>query len=154
MLNHTITKSLCFYVAGVILLILGTREIRSVRGLFRMSPFAASALLLCSLAIAGAPPFPIFLSEFSILSAGVRAGQLTVVAILAVLIVIAFIGIMFNVNRMVFGKPEASCPAAALPLSCRFTVLAAAAPVVLLGIYIPPPVQELLQLAASQLGGH
>jgi len=154
MLNHTITKSLCFYVAGIILLILSTREIRSVRGLFRTSPFAASALLLCSLAIAGAPPFPIFLSEFSILSAGVRAGQPTVVAVLATLIVIAFIGIMFHVNRMAFGRPPAPRPAEGLPLSCRFTVLAAAAPVVLLGIYMPPPVQELLQLAARQLGGH
>ena len=77
MLNHAITKSLCFYVAGVILLVLGTREIQSVRGLFRISPFAGSMLLLCSLAIAGAPPFPIFLSEFSILSAGMRGGQYT-----------------------------------------------------------------------------
>src|ERR1700728_3035240 len=47
MLNHAITKSLCFYVAGVVLLTLSTREIKSVRGLFRVSPFAASALVLC-----------------------------------------------------------------------------------------------------------
>ena len=60
MMNHAITKSLCFYVAGVILLTLSTREIKSIRGLFRVSPFAGSALLLCALAIAGAPPFPIF----------------------------------------------------------------------------------------------
>jgi hydrogenase-4 component F len=153
MLNHAITKSLCFYVAGVILLILGTREIQSVRGLFRTSPFAGSMLVLCSLAIAGAPPFPIFLSEFSILSAGMRAGQYTVVAILATLIVIAFVAIMLHVNGMVFGKPAAPRLTEALPASCRFAVLVAAAPVVLLGVYIPAPVHNLLQLAAQQLGG-
>jgi len=153
MLNHAITKSLCFYVAGVILLVLGTREIQSVRGLFRISPFAGSMLLLCSLAIAGAPPFPIFLSEFSILSAGLRAGQYTAVAFLAVLIVIAFVAIMLHVNGMVFGKPTMPRMAKALPASCRFAVLVAAAPVVLLGVYIPAPVHELLQLAAQQLGG-
>ena len=131
-----------------------TREIQSVRGLFRVSPFAGSALLLCSLAIAGAPPFPIFLSEFSILSAGMRAGQYAAVAILAILIVIAFVAIMLHVNRMVFGKPDgASSRAVALPASCRFAVLAAAAPVVVLGVYIPAPVHDLLQLAARQLGG-
>jgi hydrogenase-4 component F len=146
MLNHAITKSLCFYVAGVILLILGTREIQSVRGLFRTSPFAGSMLVLCSLAIAGAPPFPIFLSEFSILSAGMRAGQYTVVAI-------AFVAIMLHVNGMVFGKPAAPRLTEALPASCRFAVLVAAAPVVLLGVYIPAPVHNLLQLAAQQLGG-
>ena len=153
MLNHAITKSLCFYVAGVILLILGTREIQSVRGLFRISPFAGSMLVLCSLAIAGAPPFPIFLSEFSILSAGMRAGQYTAVAILATLIVIAFVAIMLHVNGMVFGKPATLRLTKALPASCRFAVLVAAAPVVLLGVYIPAPVHDLLQLAAQQLGG-
>jgi len=154
MLNHAITKSLCFYVAGVILLAVSTREIQSVRGLLRTSPFAGSMLLLCSLAIAGAPPFPIFLSEFSILSAGMRAGQYAVVAILAILIVIAFVAIMQHVNGMVFGRPAVTHLTEALPLSCRFAVLVAAAPVVLLGVYIPAPVHDLLQLAAQQLGGH
>ena len=155
MLNHAITKSLCFYVAGVILLTISTREIASVRGLFRISPFAASALLFCSLAIAGAPPFPIFLSEFSILSAGLRAGQYAVVAILATLIVIAFVAILMHVNQMVFGEPGKLYGARkALPASCRVAVVAAALPVIVLGVYIPAPVNDLLQLAAHQLGGH
>jgi hydrogenase-4 component F len=153
MLNHAITKSLCFYVAGIILLALSTREIQSVRGLFRVSPFAGSALLLCSLAIAGAPPFPIFLSEFSILSAGMRAGQYAAVTILAVLIVIAFVAIMLHANRMVFGKPTLPCATNLLPASCRLAIFGAAAPVVLLGVYIPAPLHDLLRLAAQQLGG-
>ena len=106
MLNHAITKSLCFYVAGVVLLTVGTREIKSVKGLLRTSPFAGAVLIFCALAIAGAPPFPIFLSEFSILSAGMRDGHPVAVSILAALIVVAFIGIMLQVNRMTFGRPE------------------------------------------------
>jgi len=93
------------------------------------------------------------LSEFSILSAGMRIGQYTVVAILGTLIVIAFVAIMLHVNGMVFGKPTAPRLTEALPASCRFAVLVAAAPVVLLGVYIPAPVHDLLQLAAQQLGG-
>jgi hydrogenase-4 component F len=155
MLNHAITKSLCFYVAGVVLLTISTREIASVRGLFRASPFAASALLFCSLAIAGAPPFPIFLSEFSILSAGLRAGQYAIAAILAALIVIAFVAILMHVNRMIFGEPSLLDDGKKLlPASCRIAVLAAAVPVLVLGVYIPAPVNDLLQLAAHQLGGH
>jgi hydrogenase-4 component F len=154
MLNHAITKSLCFYVAGVVLLVLSTREIKSVHGLFRASPFAGTALMLCALAIAGAPPFPIFLSEYAILSSGVRAGQHAAVAILAVLIVIAFIAILWHVNRMVFGKPLAPYTVESLPVSCKLAVILAAAPVVVLGVYIPAPVHSLLQLAAQQLGGH
>ncbi len=153
MLNHAITKSLCFYVAGIILLALGTREIESVRGLFRVSPFAGSALLLSCLAIAGAPPFPIFLSEFSILSAGVRSGQYATVWILAILIVVAFVAILLHANRMVFGKPTLPCPRVLLPATCRVAVFVAAAPVIILGVYIPPPLHNLLRLAAVQLGG-
>jgi hydrogenase-4 component F len=154
MMNHAITKSLCFYVAGAILLTVSTREIKSIRGLFRVSAFDGAALLLCSLAIAGAPPFPIFLSEFSILSAGVRAGQNAAVAILASLILIAFVAIMWHVNRMVFGRPATHYVAESLPVSCRLAVVVAALPVILLGVYIPVPVHDLLQLAARQLGGH
>jgi len=152
-LNHAITKSLCFYVAGIIFLALGTREIQSVRGLFSISPFAGSALLLCSFAIAGAPPFPIFLSEFSILSAGMHAGQYATVSILALLIVIAFVAIMQHTNRMVFGKPTLPRGKSLFPASCRIAVLGAALPVVVLGVYIPAPLHELLRLAAQQLGG-
>jgi hydrogenase-4 component F len=153
MLNHSITKSLCFYTAGLVLMALGTRQISEVRGLFRISPFMGGALLLCSLAIAGAPPFPIFLSEFSILSSGIRSGHVVAVAILAVFIVVAFAAIMLQVNGMLFGQPETAASAAYLPLSCRTAVCFAAIPVVVLGVYIPGPLHSLLTLAAQQLGG-
>jgi hydrogenase-4 component F len=155
LLNHSITKSLCFYVAGIVLLAMNTREIKSVRGLLRISPFAGVTLVFCSLAIAGAPPFPIFLSEFSILSSGIRAGHFVAVGILAILIVIAFVGIIMHVNRMVFGRPEheAALISSELPLSCRLGVLLAAIPVVVFGVYVPAPIYHLLQLAAGQLGG-
>ena len=35
MMNHSITKSLCFFTAGLVLMTLGTRQISEVRGLFR-----------------------------------------------------------------------------------------------------------------------
>jgi hydrogenase-4 component F len=153
-LNHALTKSLCFFVAGIVLLAVGTTEIRPVRGLMRRSPFAGTALLLSGLAIAGAPPFPIFLSEMSILSAGIDSGQYAVVTLLTVFIVVAFTAIMLHVNRMVFGAPEDGMPVHAVPHSCVAAVIAGAAPVALLGVYLPSPVHALLLLAAQQLGGH
>ncbi len=153
LMNHAITKSLCFYVAGIVLLTMGTREIKSVKGLLRISPFAGSVLIFCALAIAGAPPFPIFLSEFSILSAGIRAGHSVAVAILAALIVVAFVGIMLQVNRMAFGRPDVAELHVAVPGTCRVAVLAAVVPVAVLGIYVPGPLHSLLMLAAQQLGG-
>ena len=154
LLNHAVTKSLCFYAGGILLVTLGTREIQSVRGLLRISPFSGVTLLLCALAITGAPPFPIFLSEFTILSAGIRSGHLVAVVLLALLIVIAFIGIMLQVNHMAFGRATTPPEAIAVPPTCRFAVVLATIPVVVLGVYVPGPMHHLLTLAAQQLGGH
>lgn len=154
LLNHSITKSLCFYAAGLVLMAMGTRQMNDVRGIFRVSPFTGGALLLCSLAIAGAPPFPIFLSEFSILFSGLRSEHMVATILLAVFIVIAFAAILRQINNMLFGKPERERAPVALPQSCRTAVIVAAIPVVALGVYIPAPLHSLLSLAAQQLGGH
>ena len=157
MVSHSVTKSFCFLAAGAALLVLGTREIAAIRGLIRTSPAAGAALLLGALAISGAPPFAVFLSEFSIFRAGLQQHHYFTTALLAVFIIVAFFGILLHVNRMVFGQPsnppaEHPGPAhAALPLTCVLTLIVAAIPIVVLGVYQPAPLHELLVLAASNL---
>ncbi len=172
-LAHAATKSFCFFAAGAVLLVAGKRDIASVQGLMRRSPLAGSALLLGARAIAGAPPFVVFLGEFSILKAGISEGRYVAVGLLAVFLVVAFFGILLHVNRMVFGRTStpltdrsevAPLPqgrdgqgvegaAAAIPWSCRLTLLLSAVPVFVLGVYVPRPVYELLSRAAALLGG-
>jgi hydrogenase-4 component F len=102
--SHAVTKSFCFFAAGAALLTVTTREIASVRGLIRTSPMAAASLLLGGLAIAGAPPLAVFLSEFSILRAGLAEGQYLVTGLLTLSIAIAFFGVLLHINSMVFGE--------------------------------------------------
>jgi len=150
LLNHALTKSFCFYAAGAALLLTGTREISAVRGLIRTSPVAGSALLLGGLAIAGAPPFSVFLSEFSIFRAGLNEGRYVVIGLLAFFVTIAFFGVMFHVNRMVFGKPSEDSPKpAALPATCVLALALASVLIIFLGLYLPAPLHALLRLAAS-----
>ena len=151
-LAHTVTKSFCFFAAGAALLTTGTRDISSVRGLIRTSPAAGIALMLGGLAIAGAPPFAIFLSEFSIIKAGIASGHYLVIGGLTLFIVIAFCGIMYHINRVVFGNASHTSARTALPLSSKVTLIVAAIPVILLGLYIPHQIHMLLQHAAWYLG--
>ncbi|MGC2076110.1 MAG: proton-conducting transporter membrane subunit [Xanthobacteraceae bacterium] len=151
--GHAIAKSFCFFTAGVIVLSLGTQEIASVRGLVRSSPLAAVALLVGGFAIAGAPPFAVFVSEFVIFKAGLASGQYLVVAALGILVVIAFCAVMLHINRMVFGVEEQEKRAALVPMSCKATLVLAAIPLVIIGIYIPTPLFNLLKAAASAMGG-
>jgi hydrogenase-4 component F len=162
---HSVTKSFCFFAAGAALLMVGTREIAAVRGLIRTSPGAGAALVFGGLGITGAPPLAIFLSEFSILKAGLTQGRYVVTGLLAVFIVIAFFGVMLHINRMVFGAREdrkngeealnpvilrATHPVR-LPFSCGLALILAAVPILLLGVYIPKPLHDLLSLAATAL---
>lgn len=169
-LGHTLTKSFCFFAAGAAVLTVTTREIASVRGLLSASPAAAASLLLGGLAIAGAPPLPIFMSELSILRAGLAEGRYLGIALLALFIAVAFFGVMLHINRMVFGAPadgpqagssgpalraglHASDAASALPLprTCASMLVIAGALVIAVGLIIPSPLQTLLRLAAAGL---
>src|SRR5208337_2101883 len=157
--SHCVTKSFCFFAAGTVLLTVGTRQIASVRGLIRQSPIAGAALVFGGLAIAGAPPMAVFLSEFSILKAGLTQKHYVATGLLAVFIVIAFFGIMLHVNRMVFGARENETPAVSpnnhseaadkfhLPFSCRLALILAAVPVLVPGFYTPQPLHDLLTQA-------
>jgi hydrogenase-4 component F len=147
--NHTVTKSFCFFAAGAALLALGTRDIAAVRGLIRSSPAAGASLLLGGLGVAGAPPLAIFLSEFAIVRAGVAEGRTGVVALLLLFIAVGFIGVMLHINRMVFGRPAASMRVAGLPKTCIAILVAAGTLVIVLGLFVPAPLHELLQRAAT-----
>jgi hydrogenase-4 component F len=114
------------------------------------------------LGIAGAPPLAVFLSEFSILKAGLSQSRYLATGLLALFIVIAFFGVMLHLNRMVFGTRQGEEDASnnkvsgerkepALPFSCRLTLVLAAVPVLVLGIYIPKPLDDLLTQAAAAL---
>jgi hydrogenase-4 component F len=162
--SHTVTKSFCFFAAGAAVLTVTTREIAAVRGLVRTSPATAASLMLGGLAIAGAPPLAVFVSEFLILKAGLAEGRYVVVGFLALFIAIAFFGVLLHINRMVFGRPAEPSPAIAnvppvpahtittpLPQTCTLTLLLGGALVIVLGLYLPGPLHDLLRMASGTL---
>jgi hydrogenase-4 component F len=152
-LNHAFTKSFCFLAAGAALLAVDTRQIASVRGLIRTSPAAGGALLLGGLAISGAPPLAVFLSEFSIFRAGIAHGQYLVTGLLGAFILVAFFGVLYHLNRMVFGPPQSASETlpVRLPVTCTLALMIAGFPVVVFGVYIPERLHALLQMAAACL---
>jgi hydrogenase-4 component F len=149
--GHGLAKAICFFAAGITLLTTDNRDIGSIRGLIRTSPVCGFFLMVGALGIAGAPPFAVFLSELSIFKAGLASGQYLVTGLLAVFIVIAFVGVLFQVNHMVFGKPAPTLKTT-IPGTCMAALVIVVLPVILLGVYIPGPVYDLLRLAAYSLG--
>lgn len=150
---HAFTKSFCFYAAGIATIVFGTQEIAAVRGLISRSPVAGWALLLGGIAIAGAPPFALFISEFKILETGFAAGEYVATGILTALVVLAFIAILYQIGRIVFGEPAQDAPRTKLPATSVAALAIAFVPMFVFGFYLPPPLAALIHRAAALLGG-
>ncbi len=149
LLTHAITKSLAFYSAGAVFLVTSTLDIASVKGLVRISPVAGLSLLFSGLAIAGAPPFAVFLSELSIFRASLTSRHILVLALLLAFLALAFVGILRHLNRMVFGQP--THPRITLPRSVALTLFVSWLPVLALGVYLPASIHHLLALTMLAL---
>ena len=153
--THALAKPLCFFAAGAILVSLGTRDIRSLRGIIRREPVAGAGLLIGALAVTGAPPFALFLSELSIFRAGIASGSYVAVGLLLLFIIVAFAAVLFHVGGVVFGHPPETLPPAAtrVPLSSLAAIGLAMVPVLLFGVWVPGPISDLLRMAGAAISG-
>jgi hydrogenase-4 component F len=107
------------------------------------------------LAITGSPPFGPFVSEFTIVNAAVGSGQVLAAGLFLLLLGIVFIGMGATVLAVVQGDapPEKKTIGFHDNFSTGAPVLLFLAFVVLLGVYIPSPLESLLREAAAFVEG-
>jgi hydrogenase-4 component F len=152
-LNNGLTKGLMFLTVGNIVLVTGTSHAPSMRGLLRRAPISGALLLAGLFAVTGSPPFGPFVSEFTILGAAIGQGHPWIGAITVLLLAIIFVGMARPILEILYGEP------AGTGTDPRAGGLRLAGPVVLvvllvlLGVYLPLPLRELLARAAVSLGG-
>jgi hydrogenase-4 component F len=152
-INNGLTKGVLFLSAGNIHRAYGSRLTDDVRGALRRVPLSGALFLAGFLAITGSPPFGPFVSEFTIVSAAMGQGQFLAGGLFLLLLGIVFVGMGATVLAVVQGPP----PEQAAPNGLRDTlatggpVLLFMALVLLLGVYIPPPLESLLRKAAAFL---
>lgn len=150
---HAFAKSFCFYAAGLATVVFGTQEIAAVRGLISRAPPVGWAFMIGAVAIAGAPPFALFISEFEILRTGFGAGEYFATGLLIALIALAFVAILYQAGRITFGAPEVDVQPVRLPGASLAALAIAFAPLFVFGFYLPPPLVALVHQAAALLGG-
>jgi hydrogenase-4 component F len=104
---HSFIKASLFLTSGNIVHRYGTKTISGVRGLLNTDKMTGWLWMLSFVAIAGMPPFPLFLSEFLIAKSLLSNGSATVYTVLFFLlltIVLAAAG--KSVFKMSFGEPS------------------------------------------------
>ncbi len=155
MIAHGLTKPACFFAAGMVFMVMGKYRITEVRGLLGRSWSVGAVFMLAGLTLAGAPPFSLFLSELAILKTGLVGRQAWVFMLLAVFMIISFCGITYHLFRMVLGQAPAPAhePPRTIPGSCRWALLLALAPVVLIGWFMPAALHHLIRQSAAALRG-
>ncbi|KJS31830.1 MAG: hypothetical protein VR64_09850 [Desulfatitalea sp. BRH_c12] len=154
--NHSLAKAGLFLVAGNILAAYRTKDILSTWGLRHTLPFSGFLWLAGILAVVGSPPFGLFTSELMILKGAVDTERWAVAAGYLAALGIAFGAMMWAALQMVYGS------APRMPKETeqkRDTFLSVAAPglltagVLLLGLWIPGPLEEMVQRVAALWGG-
>jgi hydrogenase-4 component F len=155
LINNGLTKGVLFLSAGNIHRAYGSKVTDDVRGAIQRVPLSGALFLAGFLAITGSPPFAPFVSEFTIVNAAIGSGQFLVGGLFLLLLGIVFIGMGATVLAVVQGKaPEQKQPNGFHDsISTGVPILLFMALVLLLGLYVPPPLESLLREAAALLEG-
>ncbi len=92
-LNHSLAKTLLFCGSGNVLLKYGTRDLNVGGGMLKIMPFTAVLFGGGALALAGMPPFNIFLSESTTVTAGLARNHLLIIVMLLLLLTLVLAGL-------------------------------------------------------------
>jgi hydrogenase-4 component F len=153
--NNGLTKGVLFLSSGNIHRAYGSKLTDHVRGAIRRMPLSGALFLAGFLAITGSPPFGPFVSEFTIINAAFGSEHFITAGLFLGMMLLVFIGMGATVLAVVLGEP--SEPIEATVFRDNFAtgapVLLFMGAVVLLGVYIPPPLHTLLTDAAALLEG-
>lgn len=141
--NHAIVKTLLFFTTGQVRLRYHSTKIEKVKGAMTLMPVAGTIMLLAALAIAGTPPFNIFLSEFIIIKAAADYGKWTTLALFIVFAAIIFGGVLHHFGGMAFGKPDIS-GGEKEGHTVGAVLIIMAAVMLVCGLYIPAFFEDLL----------
>ncbi|MBI5187027.1 MAG: hydrogenase 4 subunit F [Nitrospinae bacterium] len=147
MLVHSLVKSSIFYTVGHASQMHGTQEMSRIKGLIAGNPMVGWGLMFGVMAIAGMPPFGVFVSEFLVLTATMKDAPLMAPFFLLG-IAVAFAALLRRVQPMVFGQVPAwqgAIKAAHVPVILHIALALA------VGLYMPRFLDQWFQKAVELL---
>jgi hydrogenase-4 component F len=150
MMMHSLTKSAIFFAVGHISQVKGTQRISTIRGLTATHPLLGWGLVAGVVAIAGMPPFGVFMSEFLVVSSTfAREPWLALPLVIGLLL--GFGTLLWRLHGMAFGESHsASAPSpswvSTLPMMAHLAL------VLIAGFWLPGPLVVWFKNVATRLG--
>ena len=155
MLFHAVTKPLLFFCTGNVQQHFGSPYFHKVRGVIHTLPWTGGLFLLATFAITGVPPFSIFQSEFTALSAALAAHRGWMAALFVLGVVTIFVGFLVHMTKMNLGAAQET-PKAFAAAECPWklgAMMLVAIVVATLGFWLPAPLFQLVKQSAQIIGG-
>lgn len=152
--NHSLCKAGLFFLAGNVLREFATTNAREVRGVLNRLPVSGVLLMALFFAIGGTPPFGLFVTELMIFRSAISVLDPWIGVLFLLLLALAFLGMAGVLLPMLQSAPTQDSPrhAGESPLSV-LAPLVMAIGVLMLGVYIPPALSNVVRAAAIALGG-
>ncbi len=148
MTMHSLTKSAIFFAVGHVAQVKGTQKIAKISGLTECHPLIGWGLVAGVMAIAGLPPFGIFMSEFLVVSSTfARQPLLAIPPVFGLLV--AFGALPLRLIEMAFGEPTGrvdKIEVSVVPLFAHLSL------VLLAGLNLAPHLVAWFQNVARLLG--
>jgi hydrogenase-4 component F len=156
LINNGLTKGALFLSAGNIHRAYGSKLVDNARGAIRRVPLSGALFLAGFLAITGSPPFGPFVSEFTIINAAIGSGHFLAAGVFLALLGIIFVGMGTTVLAVVLGPAPEPSAAGDTPryrdtIGTTGPILLFMALVLMVGVYIPSPIEALLGEAVAFL---
>ena len=154
MLNHSLNKSLMFFGAGNVMRSYQTKDMHGIHGVLRHFPVTGVVWLIGAVAITGAPSSGLFLSEITILRAGLGGPNRWAVFVMIILLIAIFVGFLNHFRHMYFTeRPEPAQVRAHCSPWCTAPLWLALIPLLVLGFWWPQALWNYFTHVAAQLGG-
>ena len=151
---HSLTKCMLFLLSGNILARYHTFSSYDIRGMRWTMPVTGALWMAGFLAVAGSPPFGIFISEFIIFKGMLAADSPLIATTYLLALAVIFVGLSVAVLRMVQGNRPVDMPQNQKePLLSVLPPLILGIAVLTLGLWIPDWLWNFLGQAAALIGG-
>ncbi len=153
LMSNAFTKGIVFIAAGNIHFAYGSKSTEEVKGALTRIPISAALLLVGFIAITGAPPFAPFMSEFTLIRAAFSTNHYIVAGLVLTFLLVIFFGMGTTVLAVVQGAPPDKFGNERLKegffgVLPMFFFLAL---IIILGVYMPPFVKDMLSGAVEFL---
>jgi len=150
-LAHALVKTQLFFSAGILHQQYHSNQFEDMKDVFALQPLAAWGLIIGSMAIIGVPLFPVFLSKLNILTqlADYSLPVMFVLLVCFLIVAAAFAAILI---RTIPQSSESKLEPYHVSLSMQLPIVILFAGIVLIGVYFPAGLHDMLMGIVRSLG--